>query len=66
METTTTQQTSTTNDLECTECAAPLETRPTMAGEILDCAECGVELEVRAIDPVQLAVAPQVEEDWGE
>ena len=56
----------TTNALECTECAAPLTAAVTMAGEILDCAECGVELEVRSVNPVTLAVAPAVEEDWGE
>lgn len=67
MTTTTTQPTQAeTNALECVECAAPLDVEVTMAGEILDCPDCGVELEVRRLDPVELAVAPEVEEDWGE
>jgi alpha-aminoadipate/glutamate carrier protein LysW len=54
------------NPPECTECAAAIPTTPQMPGEILDCPECGVELEVRSIVPLVLAVAPEVEEDWGE
>jgi alpha-aminoadipate/glutamate carrier protein LysW len=34
--------------------------------EILECADCRSELEVVALDPVMLALAPEVEEDWGE
>jgi alpha-aminoadipate/glutamate carrier protein LysW len=59
----TTQQ---TQSLECIECGASLDANVTMAGEILDCPDCGVELEVRSVNPTVLAVAPQVEEDWGE
>lgn len=51
---------------ECIECASPITETPTMTGEILDCTDCGVELEVIQLSPVQLAVAPEVEEDWGE
>ena len=35
-------------------------------GEILECPECGVELEVVRVEPLTLALAPEVEEDWGE
>jgi len=35
-------------------------------GEILDCGDCGTELEVIAVDPVELAEAPELAEDWGE
>ncbi len=35
-------------------------------GELLECAECGTELEVLSVQPLQLAEAPQEEEDWGE
>lgn len=35
-------------------------------GEIVECPECGVELEVIGVGPVQLAAAPEEEEDWGE
>jgi alpha-aminoadipate carrier protein LysW len=37
-----------------------------MTSEIVVCPECGVELEVISVDPPELAVAPEVEEDWGE
>ena len=35
-------------------------------GEIIQCPECGVELEVVNEDPLELALAPEEEEDWGE
>ncbi|MGH3158505.1 MAG: lysine biosynthesis protein LysW [Streptosporangiaceae bacterium] len=34
--------------------------------EILECEDCRSELEIVAVDPLLLAVAPEVEEDWGE
>ncbi|WUO34738.1 lysine biosynthesis protein LysW [Streptomyces sp. NBC_00286] len=34
--------------------------------EIVECADCASELEILSIDPVLLALAPDVEEDWGE
>ena len=34
--------------------------------EILECDSCGAELEVMALRPLVLALAPEVEEDWGE
>jgi len=37
-----------------------------MVSEIVPCAECGAELEVTGTDPLHVAVAPEVEEDWGE
>ena len=54
------------SELECPECAAPLSTTDTVVGEIIDCDDCGVELEVVTINPIQLAIAPDVGEDWGE
>ena len=51
---------------ECTECAARITALVTLPGEILDCADCGAELEVRSVNPLVLALAPAVEEDWGE
>lgn len=52
---------------ECPECAADV-TLPddVMEGEIVQCAECGVELEVISLDPPELDLAPEEEEDWGE
>jgi alpha-aminoadipate carrier protein LysW len=34
--------------------------------EIIECAGCRSELEIVALSPVVLALAPEVEEDWGE
>lgn len=51
---------------ECTECSAAIPATPTLPGEILDCPDCGAELEVRSLTPLVLALAPAVEEDWGE
>ena len=51
---------------ECTECAARITASVALPGEILDCGDCGAELEVRSVSPLVLALAPQVEEDWGE
>lgn len=52
--------------LECPECAGALAAAPALLGEIVDCAGCGAELEVVGLAPVRLALAPEVEEDWGE
>ena len=53
--------------VECPECGAVIvfDEMP-MVGEIIECDECGVELEVTGINPITIAVAPEVEEDWGE
>jgi alpha-aminoadipate/glutamate carrier protein LysW len=51
---------------ECPECAAAITTTPTMLGELVDCDDCGAELEAVSLDPVSFAVAPELEEDWGE
>jgi len=52
---------------ECPECAAEIELAPdTIEGEIVECPDCGVELEVISLDPTQVDLAPQEEEDWGE
>ena len=53
--------------LECPECWAEVTlTQSAMLHEILPCGDCGAELEVVAVDPVELELAPEVEEDWGE
>jgi alpha-aminoadipate carrier protein LysW len=51
----------------CPECEATL-TIPAdaMEGEIVPCPDCGAELEVVSVTPVTLALAPEVQEDWGE
>jgi alpha-aminoadipate carrier protein LysW len=50
----------------CPECAAEFELTGVEKGEIVQCPECGVELEVISEDPIELALAPEEEEDWGE
>ena len=51
---------------ECPECAAALPADGVIKGEILRCPECGSDLEVTSLEPVELVLAPQEEEDWGE
>lgn len=53
--------------VECPECGAELTLPDSVeTGEIVDCPTCGAELEVIDVDPVELDVAPELEEDWGE
>jgi alpha-aminoadipate carrier protein LysW len=55
------------NTMECPECGADLDLAPDVEeGEIVVCSDCGVELEVLSVDPLQVDLAPEVEEDWGE
>ncbi|ACL26437.1 MULTISPECIES: lysine biosynthesis protein LysW [Chloroflexus] len=52
---------------ECPECVAPITLPPnTLESEIIACPDCGAELEVVSLNPPTLALAPEVEEDWGE
>ncbi len=51
---------------ECPECGAEITLGNVEAGEIVICAECGVELEVVSANPLELALAPEEGEDWGE
>lgn len=51
----------------CPECDATLTLADdVMEGEIVVCSDCAAELEVRGVDPLTLALAPEVGEDWGE
>ena len=51
----------------CPECEAELALGPNVEeSEIIVCPDCGVELEVISVDPIELEMAPEVEEDWGE
>jgi len=51
----------------CPECdGAVVVAADVRLSEIVECAECKSELEVVAKDPLVLALAPEVEEDWGE
>ncbi|MFC1543231.1 lysine biosynthesis protein LysW [Candidatus Neomarinimicrobiota bacterium] len=52
---------------QCPECGFGISIAPdTIKGEILQCGDCGVDLEVIDLEPVELALAPEEEEDWGE
>lgn len=51
----------------CPECDADVAIpADAMENELISCAECGAELEIISLDPVELDLAPEVEEDWGE
>ncbi len=51
----------------CPECGSEIPiAADTVKGEILQCGDCSVELEVINIEPLEIAPAPEEEEDWGE
>ncbi len=51
----------------CPECDAAIAlATDTVEGEILVCPDCAAELEVTSVNPLTLALAPEVGEDWGE
>ncbi len=51
----------------CPECGASVDLESDVVdGEIIVCEECGAELEVISANPLELALAPEEEEDWGE
>jgi alpha-aminoadipate/glutamate carrier protein LysW len=51
----------------CIECGADTPFgEEIIVGEIAQCPDCGVELEVISLNPLQVDIAPEVEEDWGE
>ena len=52
---------------QCPECGADVKLADDVErGEIVPCADCGAELEVAETKPVELKLAPEEEEDWGE
>jgi len=54
-------------EIMCSECAQDIEISTNLIkGEIVACRDCGVELEVVSTDPIEVELAPEVEEDWGE
>src|SRR5260370_39068386 len=50
----------------CPECEAEITVQGLMMGEIIYCPDCSAELEVLGLEPPAVALAPEVEEDWGE
>jgi len=65
METTSTTN-GTTLTANCPECDAAINLQGLLANEITYCPDCNAELEVLSLEQPALALAPQVEEDWGE
>lgn len=59
--------TTTTGTAPCPDCTAEV---PTTAGlrvsSIVVCPGCEAELEIIALDPTEFALAPEIEEDFGE
>ena len=52
---------------QCPECKSGVPVPGSaMVAEIVVCGVCSAELELVATGPVVLALAPEVEEDWGE
>lgn len=52
---------------ECVICGATITLgQDSLKGELVECPDCGTELEIVGTDPIKLAEAPTVEEDWGE
>lgn len=53
--------------ISCPECDGAVEPgADAHVHEIVECPECRSELEVISIQPLLLALAPEIEEDWGE
>jgi alpha-aminoadipate carrier protein LysW len=51
----------------CPECTFELVVdSQVMVNEIIECSDCRSELELVSINPPELVLAPEVEEDWGE
>jgi alpha-aminoadipate/glutamate carrier protein LysW len=51
----------------CPECESDLTVQDgVLRNEIIECPDCRCELEVLGVSPLILAVAPEIEEDWGE
>ncbi|MFF6773018.1 lysine biosynthesis protein LysW [Streptomyces sp. NPDC012637] len=57
----------TTTTQACPECEDEVQISASVRlNEIVECAGCRSELEIVALSPAVLALAPEVEEDWGE
>ena len=52
----------------CPECNFQVSREGPREGEVLECGDCGVELEILQVanGSIELEVAPNTEEDWGE
>ena len=52
--------------VRCPGCDGVILPEKWQLGDIVSCPECGVELEVINLEPCEMALAPQEEEDWGQ
>ncbi len=52
--------------VHCPECDAEVEIAQCTKHEIIYCPDCNAELEVLNVEEPKVALAPKVEEDWGE
>ncbi len=50
----------------CSECQGTLTLSDPTQGDIIPCPDCGAELQVISVEPPELALAPEVDEDWGQ
>jgi alpha-aminoadipate carrier protein LysW len=50
----------------CPECDADVSVKDLIVGEIVFCSDCNAELEVINVEQPEVALAPEVQEDWGE
>jgi alpha-aminoadipate carrier protein LysW len=51
----------------CPECEDQVQISDSVRlNEIVECAGCRSELEIVSLSPAVLALAPEIEEDWGE
>lgn len=56
-----------TTATQCPQCDEAVPVAATaFVSELLKCPSCNTELEVVALGPPELALAPEIEEDWGE
>ncbi|MEV0308337.1 lysine biosynthesis protein LysW [Nonomuraea fuscirosea] len=55
------------SEVRCPACEGDVEIdSSTRQFEIVECPDCRSELEVIGLSPMMLALAPEVDEDWGE
>jgi alpha-aminoadipate/glutamate carrier protein LysW len=56
-----------TTTTQCPDCGESVPVAATaFVSELLKCPSCKTELEVVALEPPELALAPEIEEGWGE
>tara|TARA_B100001750_G_scaffold179706_1_gene148076 strand:+ start:429 stop:662 length:234 start_codon:yes stop_codon:yes gene_type:complete len=53
--------------IKCKECGSEIVLpNDVVENEIIDCEACGIELEVVSLKPLEVDLAPEEQEDWGE